>query len=417
MKKKAKKKDKKFSFFKKKKSNRFLNIFKKKETFNSLEVTIIILLSFIIGFVLALIFVFAKDRYLDKSDEPLNEIINTYNSILEEYYDKVNPEDLSKAAVSGMVNSLDDPYSYYMDKETSDDFNESLEGTYEGIGLVITRYDQDVEVVKVVKNSPASKAGFIKGDILVKINDTDVYDLTVSQIAEKIKNTDDINITYRRGEEEKTVSLKKETLETQSVNDRVIDGNIGYIQITTFSSNASKQFGKSLKRLEKKGIKSLIIDVRGNPGGHLEQADYILSHFFKKGTVLYKLEEKKGMTKVLDKTREYREYPVVILVSEYSASASEIVASAFQEQYKKAKIVGLQTFGKGTIQNEVLLKNGGSYKYTLKKWLTSKGVWYDRETTGGLKPDVEQVLNDTLSNDSNIDSQLEKAKEILKEEM
>ena len=152
MKKKVKKKDKKFSFFKKKKSNRFLNVFKKKETFNSLEVTIIILLSFIIGFVLALIFVFAKDRYLDKSDEPLNEIINTYNSILEEYYDKVSPEDLSKAAVSGMVNSLDDPYSYYMDKETSDDFNESLEGTYEGIGLVITRYDQDVEVVKVVKN-------------------------------------------------------------------------------------------------------------------------------------------------------------------------------------------------------------------------------------------------------------------------
>ena len=167
MKKKVKKKDKKFNFFKKKKSNRFLNIFKKKETFNSLEVTIIILLSFIIGFVLALIFVFAKDRYLDKSDEPLNEIINTYNSILEEYYDKVSPEDLSKAAVSGMVNSLDDPYSYYMDKETSDDFNESLEGTYEGIGLVITRYDQDVEVVKVVKNSPASKAGFKKGDILV----------------------------------------------------------------------------------------------------------------------------------------------------------------------------------------------------------------------------------------------------------
>ena len=385
---------------------------RKRDSFSTLEVIIIVVLSLILGFVLAMIFMFAKDKYIDKTSDGVNEIIDTYNSILDEYYDEVNSDDLVEAAVSAMVNSLNDPHSYYMDKETSKEFNESLNGSYEGIGLMITRQDQDVEVVKVVKDSPAEKAGFESGDILLEINGTSTNELAVSQIADKIKESKDIKIKYRRGDKETTVDLKKATIETESVTSEIYDSNIGYIRITTFATNTAKQFEKNLNKIEKKGIKSLIIDVRGNPGGHLEQADLILSNFFKKGTVLYQITEKKGSSKVLDKTKESRNYPVAVIINEYSASASEIVASCFQENYKKAKIVGIQSFGKGTIQNEVLLKNGGSYKYTMKKWLSSKGTWYDRDTTGGIKPDVE-VTNDIQSTD---DKQLDKALELLKKE-
>ena len=359
---------------------------------------------------------FAKDKYIDKTSDGVNEIIDTYNSILDEYYDEVNSDDLVEAAVSAMVNSLNDPHSYYMDKETSKEFNESLNGSYEGIGLMITRQDQDVEVVKVVKDSPAEKAGFESGDILLEINGTSTNELAVSQIADKIKESKDIKIKYRRGDKETTVDLKKATIETESVTSEIYDSNIGYIRITTFATNTAKQFEKNLNKLEKKGIKSLIIDVRGNPGGHLEQADLILSKFFKKGTVLYQITEKKGSSKVLDKTKESRNYPVAVIINEYSASASEIVASCFQENYKKAKLVGIQSFGKGTIQNEVLLKNGGSYKYTMKKWLSSKGIWYDRDSKGGIIPDVQCVLNDGTETGDNVDQQLDKAREILKEE-
>ena len=389
---------------------------RKKDTFSTLEVIIIVVLSLILGFVLAMIFMFAKDKYIDKTSDGVNEIIDTYNSILDEYYDEVNSDDLVEAAVSAMVNSLNDPHSYYMDKETSKEFNESLNGSYEGIGLMITRQDQDVEVVKVVKDSPAEKAGFESGDILLEINGTSTNELAVSQIADKIKESKDIKIKYRRGDKETTVDLKKATIETESVTSEIYDSNIGYIRITTFATNTAKQFEKNLNKLEKKGIKSLIIDVRGNPGGHLEQADLILSKFFKKGTVLYQITEKKGSSKVLDKTKESRNYPVTVIINEYSASASEIVASCFQENYKKAKIVGIQSFGKGTIQNEVLLKNGGSYKYTMKKWLSSKGIWYDRDSKGGIIPDVQCVLNDGTETGDNVDQQLDKAREILKEE-
>lgn len=389
---------------------------RKKDTFSTLEVIIIVVLSLILGFVLAMIFMFAKDKYIDKTSDGVNEIIDTYNSILDEYYDEVNSDDLVEAAVSAMVNSLNDPHSYYMDKETSKEFNESLNGSYEGIGLMITRQDQDVEVVKVVKDSPAEKAGFESGDILLEINGTSTNELAVSQIADKIKESKDIKIKYRRGDKETTVDLKKATIETESVTSEIYDNNIGYIRITTFATNTAKQFEKNLNKLEKKDIKSLIIDVRGNPGGHLEQADLILSNFFKKGTVLYQITEKKGSSKVLDKTKESRNYPVAVIINEYSASASEIVASCFQENYKKAKIVGIQSFGKGTIQNEVLLKNGGSYKYTMKKWLSSKGIWYDRDSKGGIIPDVQCVLNDGTETGDNVDQQLDKAREILKEE-
>ena len=389
---------------------------RKRDSFSTLEVIIIVVLSLILGFVLAMIFMFAKDKYIDKTSDGVNEIIDTYNSILDEYYDEVNSDDLVEAAVSAMVNSLNDPHSYYMDKETSKEFNESLNGSYEGIGLMITRQDQDVEVVKVVKDSPAEKAGFESGDILLEINGTSTNELAVSQIADKIKESKDIKIKYRRGDKETTVDLKKATIETESVTSEIYDNNIGYIRITTFATNTAKQFEKNLNKLEKKDIKSLIIDVRGNPGGHLEQADLILSNFFKKGTVLYQITEKKGSSKVLDKTKESRNYPVAVIINEYSASASEIVASCFQENYKKAKIVGIQSFGKGTIQNEVLLKNGGSYKYTMKKWLSSKGIWYDRDSKGGIIPDVQCVLNDGTETGDNVDQQLDKAREILKEE-
>ena len=172
-----------------------------------------------------------------------------------------------------------------------------------------------------------------------------------------------------------------------------------YIQITNFASNTYKQFNKKLKELEKDNIDSLIIDVRGNTGGHLSVVTEILDLFFDKDTVLYQIQDKKSTAKYSAKRSDKREYPIVVLTNHGSASASEILASCFKESYKDATIVGTTTYGKGTVQKTGSLSDGSSYKFTTQKWLTSKGKWINEK---GVTPDVEVELGDNLDEDLQI---------------
>jgi carboxyl-terminal processing protease len=231
------------------------------------------------------------------------------------------------------------------------------------------------------------------------------------------KEGTNINLVIKRGDDEINLEFKREKIEITCVTTNTIEDDIakiGYIKIDLFSAVSYKQFEKALNRLEKDGIDSLIIDVRNNPGGHLDQVSKILSLFFDKKTVLYQIQTKKKNKKVYSSTNMTRDYEVVVLTNGSSASASEVLAACFKDNYKKGLVIGLKTYGKGTVQKSQTLSSGTSFKYTTEKWLTPKGKWLNRE---GLVPDVvvepsEDYLNNPIfENDNQLQVAVMKIKE------
>ena len=382
--------------------------------FNTIEVMVIILISILFGVVVGCILSSGRTFGTAVSDE-VAEIITTYDAILENYYEDIDASELADAAVSGMISILDDPYSVYMDSSDTDSFLESVNGSFVGIGVNVEWSDSTFKIIDVFENSPAEEAGLKENDIIIKIDGGEVKNLTLNDVSGLIKGESGtkVEITVLRGEEEVTVTAKRGVVEIPSVESSVIEENIGYISIDSFSATTSEQFSKQLKKLEDKNIESLIIDVRDNPGGKLGQVNKILDIFFNKKTILYKIVTKDKTTNIYADNSDKMDIPVVVLVNHESASASEILAACFQDNYKNATIVGSVTYGKGTIQKAVELSSGASIKYTTQKWLTPKGNWINEK---GVIPDEvvsqsdDYSLNPTYENDL----QLQKAVEVLK---
>lgn len=388
-----------------------------KSGFNTIEVLVLVLVAIAFGFVVGTGVSFFKQEYKgEKISNSLQELIAVYNNIMDSYYEDIDEQDLVDAAIDGMLDSLDDPYSTYMDEDNAETFNETVDGSYDGIGITITQNEnKDILIVSVAEDSPAEKADIQIGDILLKINKKSLSGLSLDKVTEIIKGTKDetFNLTIKRGEEELTKKVTSETIDLVSVTSKVYplnNGNAGYISINTFAANTYKQFKKELNRLEKKNINSLIIDVRSNPGGHLSQTRDILELFMKKGSVLYQVQYKKEVRKIKDETKASRTYPVVVLINSSSASASEILAASFKDSYVDATLIGEKTYGKGTVQTAYSLSDGSSLKYTTEKWLTPKGKWIDGK---GVSPDKnvlltdEYLLNPTTENDLQLQSALE----------
>lgn len=388
-----------------------------KSGFNTIEVLVLVLVAIAFGFVVGTGVSFFKQEYKgEKISNSLQELIAVYNNIMDSYYEDIDEQDLVDAAIDGMLDSLDDPYSTYMDEDNAETFNETVDGSYDGIGITITQNEnKDILIVSVAEDSPAEKADIQSGDILLKINKKSLSGLSLDKVTEIIKGTKDktFNLTIKRGEEELTKKVTSETIDLVSVTSKVYplnNGNAGYISINTFAANTYKQFKKELNRLEKKNINSLIIDVRSNPGGHLSQTRDILELFMKKGSVLYQVQYKKEVRKIKDETKASRTYPVVVLINSSSASASEILAASFKDSYVDATLIGEKTYGKGTVQTAYSLSDGSSLKYTTEKWLTPKGKWIDGK---GVSPDKnvlltdEYLLNPTTENDLQLQSALE----------
>ena len=415
---KKKSKKKKNSFFKniKKKINRQING-KDIASFSILEVILVILISILFGIIVGYLINYSKND--TTKDSNLNEIVSTYNTLVNNYYSKVDKNKVSDAAIKGMVESLGDPYSNYMSGESADEFNESIEGSFSGIGVVIQGGEEYTTIIEVYEDAPANKAGLKVGDVIIKVNGDDVKGKTGTELAKMIrgKKGTKVNLTIKRGEEELNIDVTRDIVDLISVTDKIIEyegKNIGYIRIDSFAANTYSQFYKSLRALENKKIDSLIIDVRSNPGGHLQQTKQILSLFFDSNTVLYQIKSKGKVEKAYSYSNEKRKYPIAILIDSGSASASEILASCFKENYKKVFIVGTTTYGKGTVQKTQTLKNGTTIKYTTETWLTSKGKSINKL---GVTPTVEVKLDDAyFENPSDeTDNQLKLALEKLKE--
>lgn len=386
--------------------------------FSIFEVVIIIFISIVFGIIVGYILTYTRSPLSSvKSNSKLSEIISTYNSIKDNYYKEIDDDTLVNAAVSGMIGSLDDKYSNYMDSSTTDSFNESVEGSFVGIGITIM-FDGEYNKIIAVDDKGPSKKSLKVDDLIVEVSGKDVRGIYGDDLRKLIRGKvgTTIKIKVLRNNKYLTFSIKRTNIEIETVKSNYFDvenKRIGYLDVDVISSNTYKQFNKNLKRLEDKNIDSLIIDLRDNPGGHLSQTKEILSMFFNKKTVLYQLKDKDTKKKIYSSSNVSRSYPIVILVNDGSASASEIITSCFMENYNNIKVVGTTTYGKGTVQQSHQLSTGTSIKYTVQEWLTSKGKSINEK---GIKPDEELLMNsEYYSNPTyNTDNQLQKAIEILK---
>ena len=341
-----------------------------------------------------------------EKDKDLQEFISVYKTILDKYYDNnIDKKGMLNAAEEAMLDFLGDKYTTYLNDKEYQNIIDDLSGTYKGIGI----YIELNKVVDVIASSPAEKAGIQKGDIITKINGTDVTNADGSVIKELIKNDDDksISLEINRNEEILNFYVNKEKLVNPSISYKVVENtNIGYLDINKFSENLKDQVSEALINLENQGITSLIIDMRNNAGGYLTAAEDVASLFLENGKVIYSLEANGNKATYTDKTSERRTYPIVVLINGGSASASEILAAALKDSYDNITLVGTRSYGKGKVQQVVSLSSGDSVKYTSAKWLTPLGICVDGV---GISPDY----NISLDDGSDTDTQLEKAIELL----
>lgn len=381
---------------------------KKTKGFGLFEIIIIIVITALVSSITTGVIVLNSSVEIDNEtakniieDEELMDFINVYETVVSKYYDEIDKEGMLKAAEEGMLNFLGDKYTTYLDDTEYSSIISELASTYNGIGITINNN----QIVDITKDSPAEKAGLEVNDLILKINGDDVQEMSSEEIGQIIKNSDSqIQLAIIRNGLELVYSVEKTELINVSVDYEVIsDSSIGYLRISKFSENLAEQVNLALEDLEKEGIKSLIIDVRDNVGGYLSAAEKTASLFLSYGKVIYSLQTSSNTVVYKDTTKEKREYPIIVLINNGSASAAEILASALKESYG-ATLVGATTYGKGKVQQII----GDSAKYTFAKWLTPNGTCIDGI---GISPDY------TVSNYSStsVDNQLNKAIELLKD--
>ncbi len=385
--------------------------------------SIIIVLAMMIG---SIITMFIKDTncvnneisFSNGTHKKFESLFEAYDIIKENYYDNIDTQKLVDGAINGMMESLDDKHTMYFNKKDKKDFDEQLSGEYYGIGAEIQlNEDKTVSIKKIFAESPAEKSGLKVNDIFIKIDGKSTEGKNASDVANMLKSSTvkTSTIVIKRGNEEKTFKVKKENITMFSVSSEMIktdDKNIGYINVSIFGDKTYNQFKDALNKLEKDNMDSLIIDLRGNSGGYLTTVTYMLNLFIDNDKVIYKMQTQRGIDEYKSTSYNTRKYDIVLLVDNNSASASEIMAAAMREQYG-AKLVGMTTYGKGTVQSTSDLSDGTMIKYTIEKWLTPSGECIDGV---GIKPDYEVQLSDEYINSpsNENDNQLQKALEILK---
>lgn len=388
--------------------------------FSLIEVVVIVLLSVIFGIIIGYLLTYGNSNLSKvRGRTHLGEIVNTYNNIVDNYYDDIDEGKMSQYAIKGMLSSLDDSYAAFFDEQTTDNFNESVDGEYVGIGITTILIDQYNQIVSIADYSPAAKAGLKVNDIVLSVDGFNCNNMDSQKLYHMINDGSigsSLKVDVLRDSVKMSFVLKRDIIEIQNVTSKVIDEDdykIGYIKIDLFSSNSSEQFSHHLEKLENQKIDSLIIDLRNNPGGHLSQTKDILSMFFPKKTILYKVEKKGKIHNIYSLNSVSRRYPIAVLVNEETASSAEVVASCFQENYKKIHIVGTNTYGKGNVQKTFSFSDGSSMKFTIESWLTSKG---NNVNGVGIEPDVivEQDPSYYVQYTDEDDSQLQTAITLLK---
>lgn len=393
---------------------------KEKELYTSKEVIIVMIFSIGIGILMCFggISIITGKNYLAVTKD-LKKVVDTYYAIVDNYYGELDRDKLIDGAVEGMISSVGDTFTSYSDTDSTSSFDETINGSYEGIGCTVaTLEDGTISVIDMFEDSPSYKAGLKVGDIILKVDGESYEGKNSNDISNYIKNSgkSKIVLTVKRDNEEKDISINLSKVEIPHVSGKVIQQDskkIGYIKISLFASNSYKQFKNKLDELEKSNIDDLIIDVRDNSGGYLSSVTDICNLFLDKGKVIYQLEDSKGKVKKKDTTKEKRKYDIVVIINGGSASASEILASAIKESYG-GDIVGTNSYGKGTVQQTKKLLDGSMIKYTTQKWLTPDG----NSINGvGVTPTKVVELNEEYFNNPTTenDNQLQEAIKLILE--
>lgn len=387
---------------------------KNSKGFNLISVIIILCITSVVSAVTAGIIVTNNYNlsYSDLSnDKELSDFIKAYSNIVNNYYENVDKEKMLDSALNAMLNYLGDNYTTYLTDEQRKALEESLQGTYQGIGVEINK---DRVITKVTKNGPAEAAGLQAGDKFMSIDGTKLNDTDGNAVGLLIRGTDKkaVDIIVDRNGEELTFNVKIGTIEEPAIGYEMKENNIGYIQISKFSRPLTSQMENALKELEANGMEKLIIDLRNNTGGYLDSAETTASLFLKKGKLIYSLEDKKSKEDYYDQTETSRDYPIVVLINNNSASSAEILAAALKDSYG-AVLVGQTSYGKGKVQQTYDMEDGSMAKFTSARWLRPTGDCIDKK---GIKPDFE-VSQTTQTNENGeeiiIDTQLVKALEVI----
>ena len=350
----------------------------------------------------------------------IEEKTSVLQNIIDRYF--LFDEDMTKVEdgiYAGMMNGLGDPYTVYYTKEEYKALNEDTEGKYSGIGAVVSQNPNTkiITIVKIFDNSPANDAGLQVGDIIYKIDGEEVAGTDMDILVKtKIRGEEgtSFKMTVLRGDDRKEVELDltRRSIEVETVAGKMLDNNIGYIAVSQFDAVTSEQFKSNIESLQSQGMTKLIVDLRGNPGGLLDQVVDMLDYILPEGLVLY-TEDKYGEREEYysDGSHELK-IPMVVLVNENSASASEVFTATFRD-FEWGKVVGKTTFGKGIVQNVLPLGDGTAVKITTQHYYPPSG--YDLHKVG-IKPDVEVDLNEGAKIGTDSDNQLSTAIDILKNE-
>jgi len=397
-------------------SNKWQNVFK---------IIMLIALTALITFMITTALTFNKSsnvRYIIASGDSseIGKTLSSYEEFIKrEYYGEIDNEKVIEGAIAGYVEGLDDKYSEYIPRKEMKDYLEQTNGMYSGIGAYITSNTQKdkVQIVTPIKNSPAERIGLKTGDLILKINGVEynASQLNEASIALKGEEGTTVELEILRDEEVLKFTIERQIVKINHIESEVLENNIGYIEISAFDSGCYEEFKENFEKIRKdNNLKGLIIDLRNNGGGIVDEALKIADLIVKKDETLLVILGKNNSEEI-KKSKEdpIITMPIVVLVNENTASASEILAASIKDNVETTKIVGKKSFGKGVIQTIFSLKDGGGLKLTTNEYLTPKR---NKIHGVGIKPDYEVLLPDdkVIVEKREDDTQLKKAIELLK---
>lgn len=354
------------------------------------------------------------------TSDSIDKKLQSFRKLIDKYYlGEVDETKLEEGAIKGYIEGLEDPYTEYISKEDMKEYMEDTMGNFVGIGIYMVK-DTETNRVKVlapIKNSPAEKAGILSGDLILSVDGVQYTADEMSVASSKIKGEEGSTVKLEILRDNKTLSfeIKRENIKVNPVEGKVLENNIGYIEFSSFDEGTAEEFKNKYEELEKQGIKALIIDLRNNGGGIVDEAlkiaDYILN---KDSVILYEVDKNNNEKVEKSKNDPIINMPIVVLTNGNTASSSEILAGALKD-LGKAKIVGTKTYGKGVIQQILTLQDGSGLKITTEKYLTPNKTEINKI---GIEPDENVELPDTVENELLLeekdDTQLQKAVELLK---
>jgi carboxyl-terminal processing protease len=337
----------------------------------------------VINFSLRLLLLFSAFSSVNAGDLT-NEALSIVN---QNYVKSVDSETVEEGAVRGMISSLD-PHSSYISKDQFQKVKEIISGSYSGIGVEISIANEYPIVLEIISNSPAARAGLKKGDILLEANGSKLYNLKIDKAKEVLtgKIGSVVEILVFRGNEELKFKIRRDKISVAQVTTKLLDnGEICYIKIRSFSQGISKKIKDHYDKLDKKNLKGIVIDLRFNPGGLLDESINVSNLFLKKNSKIVSIRSRKDNQVFVCNSEDItNNLPIVVMINSMSASAAEIVASALQDN-KRALLVGMQSFGKGSVQTTFSLSNGGAIKLTTALYYTPNGNVIQNN---GVRPDV-----------------------------